>query len=71
MNKGKPISALVWTNDVLMPPAHYALVAEKITEVHACWLTFEYDGDAVARQDWDGATQAVFIIVTGEFRVTN
>jgi hypothetical protein len=71
MNKGKPLSALVWTSDLLTPPAHYALVAEKITEVHACWLKFGPDGDAIAQQDWNGSTEAVFIIVTGEFRVTN
>jgi hypothetical protein len=72
VNKGGPTYATVWTNALFTtepPPAHAALVASNITQVHACWLKMEGDGDAVAQDDWDWYKSSVFIIVTGDFRV--
>ena len=71
VNKGGPIYGTVWWWMTPQPgvPEHSALVAQKITEVDACWLKFDSAGEAVAQHNWDWDTSAVFVIVTGEFRV--
>jgi len=71
VNKGGPIYARVWTRTSALttPPPHSALVAHKITEVHACWLKIDDQQTAWAQDAWNWYTSHVFIIVTGEFRV--
>ena len=76
VNKGGPtygtVSMKSWPisdPDAPWAPEHSALVAQRITDVHACWLAFGPCGHAIVQDDWNWDTQAVFIIVTGEFHV--
>jgi hypothetical protein len=72
VNKGGPISASIYASCLPLPPAKSVLVAKDITAVHACWLKFDTgSGQARAQEVPDGYTQAVFIIVTGEFLAKN
>jgi hypothetical protein len=69
LNVGEQIDAKIYSNLPPAPPAHYPLLFKKITDEQSCWLKIDGNGQAVAQEDWDLNTSAVFIIVTGEFRV--
>ena len=70
VNKGGPIYTTIWTMGSPTPPPHYALVAHKITEIHACWAFQDGGtGECYVQEDWNAGTDFVFVIVTGEFRV--
>ena len=51
-------------------PTHAVVVASRITEVHACWISFSAYGAAYVQDGWNGNTVAAFIVVTAEFQVT-
>ena len=72
VNMGGPIDATVFVNAAPGPPAHYPLIFHEITEVHTSWITEHPSTGKVYVQefcDQGGLSVAVFIIVTGEFRV--
>ena len=70
LNIGGPTEALLLVNSMPLPPAHYPLLFDEITEVHTSWITIDSSLRLCVQESCNpGETEAVFIIVKGRFRV--